>query len=510
MIPSTYSGGAVRRLRSPSVWFALALPWLSLTALPAQEPVNTANYKQATKFSSSFLRKFVYDSSVQPQWIGDSERFWYKFRTSSGTRYWLVDSVARTKVALFDHETLAALLSEACETPIAEDSLDLRSVKFDDAGDEMTFNAKELKFVFVRSTGKLEKKGKAERTSSGGTRGRRGTRGRERTRRSGGETRSGSSEERSEAARKAARKRLLEEWNRRVKEWHEKAEKERKGEKTEEKKEDTEDRRERGSPRGGRGRSGSSFSPDLELYVFAKQHNLYVVKRTGDLPKPEKSEKDEKGESEKKKAKKKNIVDVEPTEPRVGESGGWVGAEDGEDEEEKKTARLPFDEAKALQLTKDGAEDYSFGGGLKDEFSVPARVTWAADSSAFYVTRRDSRGVAELFLVDSLGKPRPTLNKFKYPMPGEDKVRRSELIVFDRDGNKVIPIEPKWKDESYSDVRWLKNGELRVLRRDRLRRNVEYGSVDPKTGAFKALFAMGSRTPTSTPRASATWRSARS
>ena len=51
-----------------------------------------------------------------------------------------------------------------------------------------------------------------------------------------------------------------------------------------------------------------------------------------------------------------------------------------------------------------------------------------------------------------------------------EALRRSELIVFDRAGKKLIPIEPKWKDESYTDVRWLKNGELRVLRRDRLRR----------------------------------------
>lgn len=481
MIPNSRCGGAPRGFRSLSLWLAVSLPFLAFADAAAQEPVTRPNYKLAKKFSSSFLRKFVYDTSVRPQWIGDSERFWYSFRTSEGRRYWLVDAVAKTKVALFDHELLAGLISEACETPVDEFSLELRGLSFDDAGEVMTFSAKGQKLEFTRSTGELVKKGKASSSSATRGRGTRGLRSGIRTRRGGFSfTRGRSTGTRSEAAKKAARaasqKRVLDEWKRRVKEYHAKAAAKKKDKVDEKKEQETRSRDPRRRMRSFR---GSPFSPDLKLYVFAKGHNLYIAERKGPLPKPAEEKPDAKKNSA---AAKKKAITVEPSETSSTRTRSRT-------RDEKKPAPLPFDESKATQLTKDGEEDYSFGG--SDGYSVPARVAWAPDSSSFYVTRRDQRGVAELFLVDSLGQPRPTLRKYKYPMPGEDKVRRSELIVLAKNGKKLIPIKPKWKDESYSDVRWMPNGELRVLRRDRLRRNVEYGAVDPKTGDFKVLFKDG-------------------
>lgn len=496
MISATPAVTTLRRPRFPSVCLVLACLFGGLGESTAQEPVTSANFKQATRFSSTFLRKFVYDTRVQPQWIGDSERFWYRYRTSVGARYWLVDAVARTKVALFDHELLAALLSEACETPMDADNLALANVKFDDAGDVMTFDTKKLAFSFVRSTGKLEKKGKA---SAPPARTRRGSsvRGRRTS------TQGSSSDARSKAAREAARKQLVAEWERKVKEFHAKAAKAKAGKADEETDKDEEEERNRADPRRrGRARSGSPFSPDLRLYVFARKHDLYVVERSGELPPPavkastgkEGNAKDEGAKGGAAKSEQglgDRKMKTRRGAPTRGASRASSVLDDDGDDAKKAVLPLPFDETKAVRLTEDGEEDYSFGGSSTDDYSVPARVSWAPDSTSFFVTRRDTRGVAELFLVDSLGQPRPTLSKYKYPMPGEDKVRRSELMVFDAASRKLIPIEEKWKDESYSDVRWLENGELRVLRRDRLLRNVEYGVLDPKTGAFKALFRDG-------------------
>jgi hypothetical protein len=73
-------------------------------------------------------------------------------------------------------------------------------------------------------------------------------------------------------------------------------------------------------------------------------------------------------------------------------------------------------ENEATQLTKDGAEEYSFAGGgfgfggtrrsegdpqppATDRKTQP-RVTWSEDSKHFHVTRIDGRGVKELFLVN--------------------------------------------------------------------------------------------------------------
>jgi dipeptidyl aminopeptidase/acylaminoacyl peptidase len=118
-----------------------------------------------------------------------------------------------------------------------------------------------------------------------------------------------------------------------------------------------------------------------------------------------------------------------------------------------------------------------------------ANVTWSSDSKAFYVTRADSRGVKELFLVDSLATPRPKLEQYKYPMPAEEAIRKPELCYCDVEKKSLTRVPPKWTDERYSDLRWGKStGELRFIRRDRLRRNLEVCSFDVFSGTCKCLF----------------------
>ncbi len=55
--------------------------------------------------------------------------------------------------------------------------------------------------------------------------------------------------------------------------------------------------------------------------------------------------------------------------------------------------------------------------------------------------------IKDLFLINSLSEPRPTLTKYKYAMPGEANIRKSELHVFHKDQNKLVRVEPRWKDE---------------------------------------------------------------
>ncbi|HET6576391.1 MAG TPA: DPP IV N-terminal domain-containing protein [Fimbriiglobus sp.] len=166
-------------------------------------------------------------------------------------------------------------------------------------------------------------------------------------------------------------------------------------------------------------------------------------------------------------------------------------------------------EDKAVQLTSDGAAEYSFAGGgfgfggtrrsdgdpqppAPERKSLP-RVTWSVDSKYFHVTRTDGRGVKDLFLVNSIATPRPRLETYKYPMPGEEAVRKPELYVCHADGCKVVRVTPKWTDESYSDVHWDKKAPdvLRFVRRDRLLRHLEVCSLNISTGQEKCLFAEG-------------------
>jgi dipeptidyl aminopeptidase/acylaminoacyl peptidase len=119
-------------------------------------------------------------------------------------------------------------------------------------------------------------------------------------------------------------------------------------------------------------------------------------------------------------------------------------------------------------------------------------VVWSKDSKAFYVTRSDARNVANLWVINSLAAPRPTLETYPYPLPGEEGVRRTELYVLPVSTKKLTRVAPKWKDESYENTHWGKTGDdLRFFRRDRLVRNVEFCTINPRTGECRCLIEEG-------------------
>ena len=93
----------------------------------------------------------------------------------------------------------------------------------------------------------------------------------------------------------------------------------------------------------------------------------------------------------------------------------------------------------------------------------------------------------------AVSKQDPYLAQFR-AMPGEERIRTSELHYFHRDVKKLVQLEPKWKDESYQNVEWDEpTNQLRFLRRDRLLRNVEFCSLDTKTGKVTTMFAEGAK-----------------
>ncbi len=210
------------------------------------------------------------------------------------------------------------------------------------------------------------------------------------------------------------------------------------------------------------------FSPDRKAYLFVRDHNLHLLETGARAP-----------ETLLLPTWQTDLGGVMSEAWRLTKGAAWAR------------------ESKALQLSKDGAEEYDFGrmsqfGAGMDDNIPPPQAEWSSDSRAFYATRVDARGVQELFVIDSLASPRPTLEKYKYPVPGEDAVRKMELFVCNRDSQKLIRIKPKWKDEAYSNIHWGKTSdELRFVRRDRLWRHVELCSANVRTGETKCLILEG-------------------
>jgi dipeptidyl-peptidase-4 len=133
----------------------------------------------------------------------------------------------------------------------------------------------------------------------------------------------------------------------------------------------------------------ASFSPDKKYVLFSKKHNLYYM---------------DSANYRKAQVKEEDSTIVE------------------------------------YQLTTDGVEDYGYGGGFGNETNVDkeknkdkrksAFVMWSPDGKHFVLTRTDNRKVKDLWVINNVAEPRPTLETYKYQMPGEKEAPIRELYIF--------------------------------------------------------------------------------
>lgn len=208
-----------------------------------------------------------------------------------------------------------------------------------------------------------------------------------------------------------------------------------------------------GGGQGGPGRFGGgdfkNTSPDKKAYVYAQDDNLFYVE----------------------------VVDGKDQPPvqltKDGERWYSFGSRRDQDEQIQQFEQQQQNDGDGTQGNQQGNR--------QRETRVRANVTWSKDSKRFYVTRSDSRKVADLYLVNNLSEPRPTLMTYKYAMPGEVNVPQVELFVFDPASKtlKKSPVE-KWKDQRLMDIHWQDgtSDKLRFVRRDRLQRNLELCEMD--------------------------------
>ena len=75
--------------------------------------VTWEDYARAESFLPWNVARWIARSEVEPHWIGQSDRFWYRVRTHDGAEFVLVDPAAGTREPAFDHARLAAELSRA-------------------------------------------------------------------------------------------------------------------------------------------------------------------------------------------------------------------------------------------------------------------------------------------------------------------------------------------------------------------------------------------------------------
>ena len=93
-----------------------------------------------------------------------------------------------------------------------------------------------------------------------------------------------------------------------------------------------------------------------------------------------------------------------------------------------------------VQLTTDGVKDFGYAtnnaGWTKSDAPV---LAWSPDSKRIATFQHDGRGVSEMYLV-STNVGAPTLQAWKYPLPGDAKIFMIERVVIDVDTKKLTRL----------------------------------------------------------------------
>ena len=431
--------------------FLILLVFVSFAAEPlaqqasAPAPV-TPNYDLAARWASDKVGKMVHSTSVSPQWLEHSDRFWYEFETPAGKRWWLVDPAKRTRTPLWDNAKIAAQLTAILRTPYDSQHLPISSIEFFDKDTVIRFAVDLPKDATVSTHSVLDMKMEVQVQKEEQEQQERQQEQQEQQR-EGGQRREETKKHWLQYDLAAGRIVLLQNYE---------PEKEK--------------------------ARWASVSPDKQTVVFARGYNLYMM----DAAQYAKAQK-------------------ESDDPAIVET----------------------------QLTTDGVEHYSyarelrteedrrrFRPGKKDERDkkigprVPAiTIYWSQDSTKFAVERSDSRKVGDLWVINALSNPRPTLETYKYGMPGEANQPQEEIALIDIASRKLTlaktaafvdqqlsvataPMTSLRRAREQTEPQWLASGsgKLYFNRTSRDLKRIDIVEVDAATGESKPIIQERSNT----------------
>ncbi len=128
----------------------LGLACTALLAGPAaaQHPtMDVERYQRAERFLSWHTDNIIAGDQVNPIWLGDGNRFWYRNKTGSGHEFVLVDPVRNTRAPVFDHARLAAAMSLAADTSFEPHKLPFQTFDFTDGERAIEFTARRKRFT---------------------------------------------------------------------------------------------------------------------------------------------------------------------------------------------------------------------------------------------------------------------------------------------------------------------------------------------------------------------------
>jgi dipeptidyl aminopeptidase/acylaminoacyl peptidase len=358
------------RLPILAVGVLLTMAGAQAVAPAAVEP----NYQLASEWTKAKVDKLVFSTSVTPHWFSSSDKFWYSYKTSSGTAYYVVDPAKGSKAALFDHVKLAAALTRLTGLPYDGEHLPIEHIELEDHDTALRFSLSIARTAVIPGLApETEQEAEAETgeaaAKAGSGRG------------SAFTPPKGRRDVYFQMDLATQQVQLLGNYSAPARQ-----------------------------PR------WAQVSPDRKWVVFARDNNLYLMD-AGNYAKA-----------------LQNPNDSSIQETRLTSDGVEY------DSYQARPSYGPDDE----DLGNGSRADRPEPGVKKDTSAHPrmpaVRVVWSADSSKFALVRRDERKVGDLWVIHTLHNPRPTLQTYKYAMPGDQYVPQDEIWVFDVATHKGLKL----------------------------------------------------------------------
>ena len=124
-----------------------AVPALAQQPQPYAPSALTADdYARAESFMGYNTTRLVYGASVRPTWL-PADRFWYQNAIPEGQEFVLVDAVRGSRTRAFDHERLAATLSQAAGAKYEPFDLPFSQVELSEDGRSASFDIKDRRWT---------------------------------------------------------------------------------------------------------------------------------------------------------------------------------------------------------------------------------------------------------------------------------------------------------------------------------------------------------------------------
>jgi dipeptidyl-peptidase 4 len=365
------------------------------------------NFDLGARWTSAKVGKLVFDTSVTPHWMQTGDRFWYSYQTRDGRRFYMVDPFKKAKAPLFDHAKMAAALTSITRQPYDAQHLPFSNIKFKND------NVFEFDVSVPRDADIVTTKKKITTTPPAGG-GREGEQGADQDQEGGDPQQQGQRGAGPGAApRTPPRNRNLRfEYDLTTA---------------------TVTLNENYVAPAPRPR-WATVSPDEQTILFARNNNLFMMD-AANFAKAMKTPNDA------------SIVETKLTTDGEENYGYARVVRAGQDEQQQQQQDQQDRQEDQTQQETGGTE-----GQNAQNARVPAtNVVWSPDSKKFTLTRRDERKVKDLWVINALSNPRPTLETYRYAMPGEENIGNREMYVFDIPAKTRIAVKAdRFKEQSLS------------------------------------------------------------